>query len=346
LSFKSHLPNLGKVLLLSGVLYSIWPWLPVGLRYDVTEIGEPGMRYLKASHMNDRGDVVGEYQDGSNAQVLFVHSAGIFKTLEAPTHPDGTLHVHAKAINNRGVVLGSFQVGTRGGPESLVLFLHRDGKTQTDPRWPRGFLAVDINDAGHVLADGTTKTPCEVFDFANSLPPPAPIATKMDMCPTPAYLIARGDAVELRHGKDYNRPTAMNARGDMAFRGAGSRGHNDEHAINAQGVVVGQHATNDGFVAFSRAPGETAKNLPVGGESSARSINDVGDIIGSGYGFLGEPFLLQNGKVYNLKRLARLGWWSWGEIEPLKINNRGQILFNWHSGGVYKAMLLTPRATP
>jgi hypothetical protein len=105
-----------------------------------------------------------------------------------------------------------------------------------------------------------------------------------------------------------------------------------------------------------REPGEEPRHLPLRGRwAAALSINEAGDIVGTQDGstllpilpmstFGGGPFLMRDGTLYSLKRLARFGWWSGATLQPIKINNRGQILINVTEGKARKAILLTPRA--
>jgi hypothetical protein len=338
-----------QAVVFTGALNSIWPWLPMEPAYDITEIASAGAaREIVASNMNDAGVVVGQFS-GQRAGV-FVFADGVFKEIAVPSHPDGNQYVNVKAINNNGTMVGQIQTAPKSGPHALVLFLHHDGKTRIDLPWPQGFLAVDINDAGHVLADGSIKVPC-----SGAAPTSPSASASAGDCQTAAYLIARGDAVELRHGKDYARPSAMNQHDRVVFL-KGPRGYDGDHAINAQGVTVGSSLSNGGTAAYVREPGEEPRHLPLRGRwAAALSINEAGDIVGTQDGstllpmlpmstFGGGPFLMRDGTLYSLKRLARFGWWSGATLQPIKINNRGQILINVTEGRVRRALLLTPRA--
>jgi uncharacterized membrane protein len=338
-----------------------WLFYPVdGPRYDITEIHQPSITYQTiGTDINDQGAVIGQFYgpnsipDHAYQEGLFVFSKGLFSEIKMPSSVEKIQYLYAKAINNRGDIVGGFQTRPQQGPSKLVSFLHRDGQTRTDMPWSSNYLAIDINDEGSVIAGGTEKMPCEVFDFASSAPPPAPIATKMGECEQPSTYIERNRVAEKLVGPNYKLATAINNSGQVSFIKP-MPGFFKEYAINEKGDIVGQRQSEDKFKAFVVKDGKVL-DLPTGSdESEAISINNVGDIIGKRHNryllpfmpfpaYGGGYFLYKDGKMHDLNRIAGFRFSSPEKFSPIKINNRGQILANIQVGGKPRAVVLTPK---
>jgi hypothetical protein len=341
------------------VLLAYFAWVKLrGPHYDIAEVFQPGVTLeTHGSALNDRGEVVGQFkgkpaQDGKvYREGIFVFAQGSFKELPMPVHPDGVRYVHLTAINSHSKIVGHFQTTAAGEPIPGS-FLIEDGQVRMDRPWSTGYFAIDINDAGDVVANGEIKVPCDVFDFTATTPPSMPPPTKTGQCRKPAVMVERNGKVEIVT-ENYARPTGIGPTGQVIH--AISQGE-EASGINGLGEVVGQRLSRGRFRAFIRDSSGVVRDLPVGNsESKAIDINDKGVVIGELYHSLPispfpvamgwrTPFVFRDGQVHSLARLAGFHW-NWDVyIEPVKINNLGQILINVSQGGhVRKSLLLTPR---
>ncbi len=340
---------------------AIWFFYPAdGPRYHITEIHQPNLTYQTiGTDINDQGQVIGQYYGPSSnpdhvyQEGLFVFSNGRLSEIKLPNYPEKIQYLYAKAINNRGDIVGGFQTRPKHGPSKLVSFLHRDGQTRTDMPWSNNYLALDINDEGFVVAEGTEKVPCEVFDLAASAPPPAPIARKMGECEQPSTYIERNRLTEKLIGPNFKRATAINNVGQVSFINP-IPSPLKEYAINDKGDIVGQRLSNDSFKAFVFKDGKLLDLQTEGYDSEAISINNSGDIIGKRHNrymlpfiplpsYSGGYFIYKDGKMYDLNRIAGFRFSSPEQFAAIKINNRGQILANIQVGGKPRAIVLTPK---
>jgi probable HAF family extracellular repeat protein len=118
--------------------------LPV---YVVTELGAlPGGQESEASALNDLGHVVGSSSTATSLARAFRFAYGRMTELVAPTPHRSFAH----AINNRGTVLGSFDLDSIGDRE--VPFIIQDGTLQTLAALTgvSNFNAQGLNEADHL----------------------------------------------------------------------------------------------------------------------------------------------------------------------------------------------------
>jgi len=127
-------------------------WYRNSLLTDLGFMG--GGTYSEAYGINDFGDVVGAANVASTAQHAFLWSNGQFTDLS--TWAGGGASSIAHAINNKGEIVGL---------NASVASLWKDGAVQALPM-PAGISAytpaVDINDAGDIIATGSKGYPIEV----------------------------------------------------------------------------------------------------------------------------------------------------------------------------------------
>jgi hypothetical protein len=71
--------------------------------YTYTTIVPPGSDYTIASSINDKGQIVGLYQD-SNGEHGFLEDHGTYTTIDPP----GSIETVAEAINNKGQIIGFY----------------------------------------------------------------------------------------------------------------------------------------------------------------------------------------------------------------------------------------------
>lgn len=130
--------------LLAGALASSATAAEVSRLYVPIDV--PGAIYTQAFGINERGDVVGMWRDGSNVLRGFVLRDGVFETVMVP----GALLTQVRAINSQGEIIGSYRYP---GEPAVAFHGFRRG--------PDGVLApLDYPDAPYtipqrILADGT-----------------------------------------------------------------------------------------------------------------------------------------------------------------------------------------------
>ena len=109
----------------------------------------------KAHDINDKGQIVGDSQTGDGAFQGFLWEAGVMTKL--PTL--GGTGSSAKAINRRGVIVGSSP--TSVAPNTTRAFLYRHGKMHNLGVLGAGdgSTAYDINDLDQVVGMSTTDGP-------------------------------------------------------------------------------------------------------------------------------------------------------------------------------------------
>jgi probable HAF family extracellular repeat protein len=109
----------------------------------LTAFGYPGALQTIATGINDSGQIVGYYYDGT-ALNGFVDTAGVFATFAYP----GVLVTWATGINNSGQIVGAFNNGSewQGYLYSAGVFTTLD-----DPNATGGTVATGINDSGQIV---------------------------------------------------------------------------------------------------------------------------------------------------------------------------------------------------
>jgi hypothetical protein len=345
-----------RIIIVLFAALAIWFYFPVdGPRYEISEIYQPGLTFQTVgSDINDKGEVIGEFYgpstkpDHAYRAGLYIFSNDRFSEIKLPIDDEQFAYIYAKAINNKSDVVGTIQTRPNQGPSELLSFLYRNGVTRTDLPWSKNYLVIDINDEGLVVAEGTEMMSCEVFDFAASAPPPAPIATKMSQCSKPSTLMEKSSGTEKLIGPDFKRATALNNAGQVIFIRS-SNGHYHENAINDQGEIAGQRWSNGKFAAFVSKNGQPVDLPTKADQSEAVSINNAGDIIGRRHNRFfyvaqfGGNFLYSKGKMHDLNRIAGFRFASYEGFKAVKINNRGQILANIQVDGKPRAIVLTPK---
>jgi probable HAF family extracellular repeat protein len=80
-----------------------------GPGYSFTVINVPGATSTEALGINNRGDIVGGFTDGTGNHG-FLYKAGAFTTIDVPGVTRGT---RANGINDSGHIVGQFTDGTR-----------------------------------------------------------------------------------------------------------------------------------------------------------------------------------------------------------------------------------------
>ena len=246
----------------------------------------------------------------------------------------------AVALNERGQIAGYSTTRGYGNPRHA--FLWQNGKMidlgtvgrDAGSDMPNLSEAVAVNERGQVLANGSVNqnTPASwafVWEKGRK-----------------TVLTARGSA--------YSRATAINDRGqvvgwrgdDLGYRKGGAflwdsgrfttlgtlrgRTYSWARGVNERGQVVGESYSvddaQDGLEVRTRAfLWQNGRKLDLGvlpgtTESSAIAVNERGQVLGSSYSTnsgVERAFLRWNGKLVDL-----------GELRPIALNDRGQVIAN------------------
>lgn len=129
-----------------------------------TELTVTGYNHILPVGINESGLVAGTAYDTyspNGTSAAFLYHNGVTTLLNSPTG----LAAHADGLNDRGDVVGSFQISAEGGDEGTwhAFYYGRDGWQDLNDyiQLANGawlYRAVDINDSGDILAyasDGT-----------------------------------------------------------------------------------------------------------------------------------------------------------------------------------------------
>jgi probable HAF family extracellular repeat protein len=124
---------------------------------------------------------------------------------------------------------------------------------------------------------------------------------------------------------------------DLGTLGGGSAA---ARGIDSRGEIVGM--STDQFSSPTAFIYQGAMQaLPGPSSSSGIAINDRGQVVGSAEGYYG--YVIENGVVTRLDRLAAVVSRGWRHFEPTGINDRGWIVGTaTNADGDFRAFLLTP----
>lgn len=299
-------------------------------RYNITDLGSlRGGGEVNANDINDKGQVAG-FAPGTGGPRgggwhPFIWEQGKMKDLG---RVPGSFEGRAYAINEKGEVFGH-AIFTKGSSKSFHAFIWANGKmnlidSYEEPRTftIKGEKIANLRDSGNVNHR--------------------------------AVLYRSGKTIEL--GGKSTRATAINNKSQIV----GSSGFATVEADFPSDSPSEQKAssrmrgrTRDTFSrAFMWEDGKIKNlgTLPKSTDSYAIDINDAGQVIGNtsnidgDYIGGGDPFLWQNGQIYNLNDLVNQKSKSdWVLGRATALNNRGQIVGMGAYKGVGRAFLLTPK---
>ncbi|SHH67356.1 DUF3466 family protein [Massilia sp. CF038] len=279
----------------------------------ITDLGTLGGPNARAAGINNAGKIVGNADDGLGHTRAFLWVAGSMTDLGT----FGGDNSGASAINNHDDIVGSADMPP--GPNSYSsAFLLRPGVLMqdlgrieaADPEG--GSHAAGINDKRKVVGGSV------VGEFT---PPESPFHAFLYACE------------------------------EMKDLGTLGGQFSTAYAINAHGKVVGEASTpelmNNRAFSYFLGVMKNLGTLPGGGLSSARAINDKGEIVGYALAELGggsswqKAFLYRFGTMHDLNTLINpaLGW---SLREANAINNKSQIAATGCKAGVCHALRLDP----
>jgi len=124
-----------------------------------------GYYYTTFSGINDRGQLVGSYEDVTGVVHGFLYSDRVFTTIDDPS---ATLHTYASGINDRGQVVGYYLDANANNHG----FLYRQSKFTTidDPSGAGNTYPSGINDSGKIVgAYLTTEGINYGFEYSRGL---------------------------------------------------------------------------------------------------------------------------------------------------------------------------------
>jgi len=290
-------------------------------RWVSTDLGTLGGRQSWAMGINERGQIVGRADTrvvgGVGAEHAFLWQSG--KMIDLDTLGDPYIYSVAVAINESGQVV----VNTRQTYPSTRwrAFLWDQGVlTEIDGLGGKDIQGTAINERGQIIGSidfkrafvwqngvttdlgglGGTRTGAAAINDSGQIVGGSETAAG----PTHAFLWQNGKMSDL---------------GTLGGAGSGAR------AINARGWVVGSsEATTGKQHAFLFGDYEMVDLGTLGRAlSQATAINDQGQIIGSVTTASGDSThgFLSSGGGSALRRMTDLG-----EIDPIAINERGQVI--------------------
>jgi uncharacterized membrane protein len=257
-----------------------------------TPVAVPGATGTLPFDVNDRGQIVGAYDDPQGRTHGFLLDRGRYRTIDAPgstgTHATGVSGSAAFGMNNRGQIVGAY-VGADNRIHGYVL---DRGRFQTiDAPGTSDTVVFGINDRGQMTVQSSSPDG-PFFDLLlddgefTPLVPPGAVGSR-------AHKIdARGQVVGVFSGSDGVQRgfTFRNGRyRTIDFEGADATGVN---ASNARGQIVGYFVTGDlsqptavvrgaildrGRLTTFEAPGPPTG--PSG--TTAYDINERGQIVGA-----------------------------------------------------------------
>ncbi len=308
--------------------------LASGAEYSITDIGlSVGDVTSFANGLNNKGDVVGYYIDGSSIQRAFLYSSGVFSDL-------GITSGGAYGINDDGVIVGTQIVGfTRNA------FIISSGRTTNLSDGNNDIYGAAINAGGTIV--GSTKAA-----FGPN--------TEFQACfssgsGTTGLGSLGGDTAQARGinaagtivGQSNTDPGATHAfsysEGLMSDLGTLGGNFSSAYGINTIGTIVGSSSVIDNGPghAFSYTNGVMVDLGTLGGTgSTAVAINAGGQIVGAAQlaNSSQAGFVFKNGTMQNLSSLV-IGQ---SIFNATCINDYGQITALGTVEGHTHALLLSP----
>jgi probable HAF family extracellular repeat protein len=261
---------------------------------------------------------------------------------------------HARAMNNKGQIVGVSDTTIAGPPRQAFLY-DASGMTPT------------FTNLGTLIRDPTTNT---FVGYSEALG----INDRGQIVGVSEIAETDGDGMPLLHAFLYDIATQQ-MRDLGTLLGSTGSGSSTARAINNQGVVIGvsdsrdadQHPVRRGFVWEATGTGARMRDLGTldranadsaffrdRGNSDAYGINDLGHVVGTADtatpdadgGRIRHAFRADaNARLLEMESLQDAAWLNVGPVftDAVGINDAGQICGNVTSvGGATSVILLTP----
>ena len=256
-------------------------------------LSPPGAGFSAPGGINDLGQVVGFYYDGSGNQHGYVLTAGVYTTIDYP----GAVGTSCNGINNNGVIVGSYIDNNSIGHG--FTFINSTFTLVDDPALPGGTFPSQISDQGLIAGTGYDSLGnLHGFTYANNtftpVDYPGSNSTQvLDMSFNGLELVGVYSLPSFP-AQTYQGYTYMSGTfNEVTYPGSASTALN---GVTNSGLVVGTYVlpnqTAD-HVFFSNGNTYTTEDFPGAASSLAANMNDLGEIVGiyydasnNGHGFL------------------------------------------------------------
>jgi uncharacterized membrane protein len=298
--------------------------------YEYIELLPPGCDdYIKATHINDGGLVVGSGHDGTSIKGFIYNNGAYTKLL-----PPGWRYASAYCINDKGEVVGEGDEGE--SPPKGFLYSEGEYTELLPPGWNTAY-PHSINNSGEVVGEGFSGTNEEGFlyskgQYTELLPPGwnrGGAYCINDSGVVVGYLDWPSDA----RGFIYNAGEYTELLPPGCIEAYA-------YFINNNGVVVGSGYDGTTSKGFIYSDGTYTELLPPGWDYAyATSINDSGVVIGGGNdGTIQKGFVYSNGEYTEL-----FPPWSISTYVTA-INNSG-VVVGWGTDTAYveRAFIAFPK---
>jgi probable HAF family extracellular repeat protein len=314
-----------------------------GAGYSVTPVGVgPAQAPVVAFGINKQGQVVGAgpATDATEHAFLWQASSGMVDLGVLP----GDLFSGAISINDSGQVVGTSQAAGGQPPHG---FLWQAGSGMTDIGASAGLYtqASSINNQGVVIgvASSAPDFSENVFPFTyTSAAGIAPVSVP-GLSVTDIYAVNSSGQMVVDSPSSPNLLFITPGETPVEIQGTGNLVGGAARAMNDAGTVVGFIDPSNGeqphgFV-WNQATGFVDLGVGV-----AEAVNALDDVVGFRTLADGssEGYLYEDGNFYDLSTLLDASGAGWGDLNPMAINDEGQIAGNGLYDGQYEAFLLTP----
>src|ERR1700730_2313174 len=299
--------------------------------YAFSTLDIPGARIIDPTGINNRGQIVGRYDDSTGAEHGFFFGAGAITIINVP----GASSTIATGINNRAEIVGFFSNSTGGGSflysKGSFAILKAPGSLTT--------VAFGINDHSQIVGSlGSVSFFYSRGKFTSFAVPGARVTTARAINNSGEIV---GDFAN--PGSDISQAFTYD---DGKFRTIDVPGHSNSGAfgVNNEGEIVG--FTDNGAMSFAYKGGYFSLFfIPNATITIASAVNDGGVIVGEysngvepALGFIAMPRARERGRVGRQaprahQPLAPIEDRSVGTLPPSEV---GEIQLD----------LVTARATP
>jgi uncharacterized membrane protein len=243
--------------------------------FSFTAIDFPGSTRPRATALNDKADIVGDYFDSSGVRHAYLLNHGNFKTIDAP----GAIETRGIAINNLGVIGGTF-LDKNAVRHSFLL---KDGVfTLLDFPGATATFLQDLNDQGEIVG-AYNDTAGNQHGFLKSAGKLTTIDFPGAVMGTVAGAINASGQIIGNYGDASGSRGFLLSKGKLStidFPDAFSR--TVPSGINARGEIVGFYDDANGTIhGFSLIAGNfSTVDVPSSSSTYAYRINGSGQIVG------------------------------------------------------------------
>ncbi len=358
-SFKTSFALFALTALTVLGLVTSRPALGAASFYSITDLGSG----LSAYDINNKGEVVGDYYNGSFSHA-YLYSDGQLQDLGTLPNGDTSL---AYSLNNQSQVVGRAYAQPNNYDTRAVLW-DSNGINDLGSFPDGGFFngaAFGINESGQVVGQGQHGLGTNPHAFLYSGGPLQDLGTLGGNSSLASSINRKGQVVGLSqtlYGSDFNGFShaflySGGSLQDLGTLGGGTVGvESRASSINNKGQVVGSstispHGRTHAFLWDSSNGMQDLGTLASFDASFANDINDKGEVVGDstltitktgGYQMISHAFLYSNGQLQDLNEIPHSSGWDFQQAKA--INDRGQIVGAGTINGQPHAFIATPRS--